>query len=233
MNTYKINKEIKRWLRHVFIKGYHLHRFVICENNQVLCKVNVSEAIFEKMLKRALCEKISREEGNTKFYVTEEEFRDKEFMAAAMEFMCDKEPEVIYIDGYEELLFCKDTVEEVKREKYKVDRKLKENLKRFLIRSYHVHFFSEDDKGQLWCEIGVTEDAFARILDRARCEKASNEDGGDTFYVTAREAIGGSFPTYMLDFLGRSSHSIADFSKFMEMMYGDNPEDYKEFDRPI
>ena len=51
---YKVEKELKKYLRGFLVRSYHSHRFTTDEDGQVWCEINVTEDIFERILDRAL-----------------------------------------------------------------------------------------------------------------------------------------------------------------------------------
>ena len=69
--------------------------------------------------------------------------------------------------------------------KYRVSKELKKYVRRVLIRSFYKYHFITDDEGQCWCVTNATSDAFHQIVQRAKCEKATEETG--VFMVTAKE----------------------------------------------
>ena len=66
--------------------------------------------------------------------------------------------------------------------KYRVSKELKKYVRRVLIRSFYKYHFITDDEGQCWCVTNATSDAFHQIVQRAKCEKATEETG--VFMVT-------------------------------------------------
>lgn len=70
--------------------------------------------------------------------------------------------------------------------KYRVSADLKPFIRGVLIRGfYHVRFAKEDE--QWYCYTNCTSDAFHKVVQRAKCEKISKENGG-ALYVTEVEA---------------------------------------------
>ena len=87
--------------------------------------------------------------------------------------------------------------------KYKVSKGLKPYVRRILARSYHKYHMVTDGNGQIWCETDVSSDTFQRIVQRAKCEKRTEETG--VFQVTAREANN----RFLLNSLLKQAHTTA------------------------
>ena len=71
MNRYFVNKEIKNSLRKILMRSYHEFTFRQDQEGNVICETPINEKNFNRLLKRAECEKKSKEDGV--FYITAEE----------------------------------------------------------------------------------------------------------------------------------------------------------------
>lgn len=69
--------------------------------------------------------------------------------------------------------------------KYRISPGLKKYVRKVLIRCFYSCRMEQED-GCWWCYTNASSDTFHRIVQRARCEKVSDETG--TFYVTYSEA---------------------------------------------
>ena len=70
--------------------------------------------------------------------------------------------------------------------KYKVSDSLKNYVRRILTRSFYSCRMVRDETGQVWVYTNCSSNTFHRVVQRAKCEKASKEM--DTFLVTKEEA---------------------------------------------
>lgn len=92
--------------------------------------------------------------------------------------------------------------------KYRVSTELKPYIRKILIQSYHSCRMSKDDDGQEWCETDASSGVFHRIVQRAKCEKATDETG--VFQVTAKEAANEYRLNMLLDQANATSYQIID-----------------------
>lgn len=68
---------------------------------------------------------------------------------------------------------------------YKVEKEIYKHLRGLLTRSYHEFTFKKDDDGNWLCITPINEKNFELLLNRAACEKRSEEDG--IYYITKKE----------------------------------------------
>lgn len=92
--------------------------------------------------------------------------------------------------------------------KYRVSKELKKYVRRVLIRSFYKYHFITDDGGQCWCVTNATSDAFHQIVQRAKCEKATEETG--VFMVTAKERNNVKMLSSLLKQNGVTSYQVID-----------------------
>ena len=91
--------------------------------------------------------------------------------------------------------------------KYRISKDLKPYIRRILLRSfYQCHI--EAHKDTLWCHTNASSDTFHRIVQRAKCEKASSETG--IFYVTTKEANNSLLLPVLLDQARTSVYRVID-----------------------
>ena len=119
MERYKIDEELKRWIRHVLVRGFHEFRFVKGEDGDWECEINVTETTFEKIKDRAVCEKYAYENNVELFVVTAKEAMNTTFITYMMTFLNQKSFMILdpenYIDYDEKLhLFLDDKAKEAK-----------------------------------------------------------------------------------------------------------------------
>ena len=60
---------------------------------------------------------------------------------------------------------------------YKVSHALKPFVNRILRQSYHDCHMYTDRNGQVWCKTNASSDTFHRVVQRAKCQKMSTEEG--------------------------------------------------------
>lgn len=94
---------------------------------------------------------------------------------------------------------------------YRVSPELKKYVRRILLRSFYTCHMYTDEEGQDWCATNCPSDSFHRIVQRAKCEKASEESGN--FYVTAKEACNQAYLTGLMEFKGVQSYTVIDSAK--------------------
>lgn len=92
--------------------------------------------------------------------------------------------------------------------RYRVSNSLKKYIRHILIRSFYRYHFVTDDDGQCWCVTNATSDAFHQIVQRAKCEKVTEETG--TFMVTARERNNPQFLATLLKQNGTTVYQVID-----------------------
>lgn len=90
--------------------------------------------------------------------------------------------------------------------KYRVSKGLKKYIRHILIRSYYRYRFVSDDEGQCWCITNATSDAFHQIVQRAKCEKITEETG--MMMVTAKERNNPQLLTTLLKQNGTSVYQV-------------------------
>lgn len=73
----------------------------------------------------------------------------------------------------------------MKKKKFKVSKDLRRNIKVVLTRTEIPHKFVREDD-QWYCETVISGEKFHKIVQRAACEKRSQEDG--VVYLTYRES---------------------------------------------
>lgn len=91
--------------------------------------------------------------------------------------------------------------------KYRISKSMKPYIRRILVRSFYRCRIEEKD-GQIWCHTNASSDTFHKIVQRAKCEKASSEDG--IFYVTAKEANNALLLPVLLDQARMSVYRVID-----------------------
>ena len=82
--------------------------------------------------------------------------------------------------------------------KYRISKSMKPYIRRRI----------EEKDGQIWCHTNASSDTFHKIVQRAKCEKASSEDG--IFYVTAKEANNALLLPVLLDQARTSVYRVID-----------------------
>lgn len=82
------------------------------------------------------------------------------------------------------------------RKSYRVSPGLKPLVRRILLRSFYTCRMHSDEDGTIWCDTNASSDTFHKIVQRAKCEKKTEETG--TFWVTSREA---NNPVYLAELL--------------------------------
>ena len=68
---------------------------------------------------------------------------------------------------------------------YQVNKDIYKHLRGLLTRSYHEFTFKKMEDDNWLCITPINQENFGYLLERAECEKKSEEDG--VFYVTLRE----------------------------------------------
>ena len=71
MNTYKVEKEVYKYLRGLLTRSYHEFTFKKDDDDNWLCITPINEKNFGLLLNRAVCEKKSEEDGV--YYITKQE----------------------------------------------------------------------------------------------------------------------------------------------------------------
>lgn len=117
MARYKMDEEMKRWIRHVLVRGFHEFRFLKDEDGGWECEINVSEETFEKIKDRAKCEKYAYENNSELFVVTAREAMSRTFMTYMLAFLNQRGTIILDPENYIEYdewshSFSKDSVEE-------------------------------------------------------------------------------------------------------------------------
>lgn len=79
---YQVSAELKPFVRGVLIRGFYDFRFRK-NGEQLYCYTNCEPDVFDKILQRARCEKLSKENGGA-LYVTETEARNQGFINELM-----------------------------------------------------------------------------------------------------------------------------------------------------
>lgn len=92
--------------------------------------------------------------------------------------------------------------------KYRISKELKHYIRRTLFASFRPCKITTDANGQLWCETNASSNTFHKVVQRAKCEKRSKEDG--VFYVTAKEAASPTLLDTMLRQRGITSYQVID-----------------------
>ena len=91
--------------------------------------------------------------------------------------------------------------------KYRVRKELKPYVSRILTRSFYKCRMVEENN-TLFCINNAGSDTFHKIVQRAKCEKKSNESG--SFYVTSREAKNTMLLNSLLQQAGETSFIVID-----------------------
>lgn len=94
------------------------------------------------------------------------------------------------------------------KKRYRVSNELKPYVRRVLMTSFYSCRMVIDKNKQCWCETNASSNTFHRIVQRAKCEKRSREDG--TFYVTSREAESPTILRTLLQQRGLTSYEVID-----------------------
>lgn len=92
--------------------------------------------------------------------------------------------------------------------KYRVSQALKPYIRRLLIKSFHSCRMTEDEDGQIWCMTNMSSDSFHRLVQRAKCEKVTEEIG--IFQVTAKEAKNPLLLNLLLKDAGTTTYQVID-----------------------
>lgn len=74
MYRYIIQKELKPYIRRIITRTFRTCQMKLSEEDKVICETDTDAAIFEKILARAKCEKLTKETGI--FFVSKEEAED-------------------------------------------------------------------------------------------------------------------------------------------------------------
>ena len=116
--------------------------------------------------------------------------------------------------------------------RYRVSNELKKYVRRVLILSHAKWRMMKDEDGQVWCITNLTSNHFHKLVQRAKCEKATEETG--TLYITFEESCNEAFVTYFLHMRGKSSFAIIDdpyMIRTFTRMYGEDAEIVQELKR--
>ena len=92
--------------------------------------------------------------------------------------------------------------------RYRVSNDLKKYVRRVLM-LFHANWRMVKDKdGQIWCITNLSSNHFHKIVQRAKCEKASDETG--IMHVTFKESCNGGFMAHMLHTRGQTAYVVID-----------------------
>lgn len=80
--------------------------------------------------------------------------------------------------------------------KYRVSKELKKYLRRVLVLSRATWHMETDENGQCWCYTTLSSNHFHRLVQRAKCEKITEETG--VLHVTFKESRDIAFVTYLM-----------------------------------
>lgn len=97
------------------------------------------------------------------------------------------------------------------KKRYRISPELKPYLRRVMARTYTPFLITKDKNGQWWCETNTSSDRFHMLVQRAKCEKRSKEDG--TLYVTFKESQNAAFMALFLEQNNSSCYQIIDDRK--------------------
>ena len=92
--------------------------------------------------------------------------------------------------------------------RYRVSTDLKKYLRRVLTMSRAQWRMVKDKDGQSWCITNLSSNHFHRLVQRAKCEKATEETG--ILHVTFKESINSAFVTLLMHERGVNSFRIID-----------------------
>ena len=109
--------------------------------------------------------------------------------------------------------------------RYRVSNDLKKYVRRVLM-LFHANWRMVKDKdGQIWCITNLTSNHFHKIVQRAKCEKASDETG--IMHVTFKESCNGGFMAHMMRTRGKNSYIVIDdphLIRRLTYLYGEDDE---------
>ncbi len=96
----------------------------------------------------------------------------------------------------------------MKEKRYRVSKELKPFVRRVLTLNHVTHRMEKDKDGQWWCVTRISSNHFHRIVQRAKCEKATEETG--VLHVTYRESLNQAFTTALLKQRKETSFAVID-----------------------
>ncbi len=90
--------------------------------------------------------------------------------------------------------------------KYCVSKELKKYIRRILCRCFYSFHFEENTDGNTYCYTNCPENAFYKVVDRAKCERLSERNG--KLYLTEKEAQNVGFQIEMQRITGKNSFLV-------------------------
>lgn len=90
--------------------------------------------------------------------------------------------------------------------KYCVPKELKKYIRRILCRCFYHFRFTENTDGNTYCYTNCSERAFEKVIDRAKCERLSEQNG--MLCLTEREAEDVAFKIEMQRITGKTAFVI-------------------------
>ena len=92
--------------------------------------------------------------------------------------------------------------------RYRVSKELGKYVRQVLVLNRVKWHMEKDDDGQIWCITNLTSNHFHKLVQRAKCEKATEETG--ILYVTFKESRNQAFVNYLMHQRGKTSYRIID-----------------------
>lgn len=80
--------------------------------------------------------------------------------------------------------------------RYRVSQELKKYLRHVLVLNRVQWHMEKDESGQWWCVTNLSSNHFHRLVQRAKCEKATEETG--VLHVTFKESQNQAFTTFLM-----------------------------------
>lgn len=109
--------------------------------------------------------------------------------------------------------------------RYRVSNDLKKYVRRVLM-LFHANWrMVKDEDGQIWCITNLTSNHFHKIVQRAKCEKATDETG--ILHVTFEESCNEGFIAHLLHTRGKTAYTVIDDPHLIRKftyMYGEDDE---------
>ena len=92
--------------------------------------------------------------------------------------------------------------------RYKISKELKKYLRRVFVLGKLKWEVQKDENGQWWCITNISSNHFHRLVQRAKCEKATEETG--VLHITYKESLNPAFATYLMHQVGTTSYCVID-----------------------
>ena len=118
--------------------------------------------------------------------------------------------------------------------RYRVSNELKKYVRRVLALSHAKWRMMKDEDGQVWCITNLTSNHFHKLVQRAKCEKATDETG--ILHVTFEESINGTFINSFLHVRGKGGYIVIDDPHLIRKftyLYGEDDEFVQERKRRL